>query len=300
MKARNTVGLLVIVIFFGLPFAAISVAALVSAAGAARTQHWRQAMVSGLAGALLGAVGFGILAAAFFRWKPQVQGDRLRAAHPDKPWLWRADWAEGRVRDATMSTMWLLWWAAICVNMITLPLAGLIFCDVLAYHNFRALIGLIFPCAGVALMFWAMQVTARYRRFGRSIFVMSTVPGTVGGKIAGAIEFQKPLPGNTECRMELRCVRRVGKKVSRESRPESETELWCEERTARLDTDGMLPVEFDVPPKAHETSMQNPHNRIVWRLELEAPTPGIKYTAWFEVPVFKASTEGSSEPCDRP
>lgn len=38
----------------------------------------------------------------------------LRARHPDAPWLWREDWASGRVEDSNRGTMVAAWIFAGC------------------------------------------------------------------------------------------------------------------------------------------------------------------------------------------
>lgn len=293
MKTGNRVGLVVVGLFFGLPFAAAGVFAMVTAFAALRAGIWNQAIPSALAGLVACAIGFGLLAVVFVRWKPQAQGDRLRAANPEKPWLWRKDWAEGRVSDSTASTMWFLWIAAFCFNLIFgLPLAILILWDVFSRHHYPALIALIFPAIGIGLLAWAMRATVRRRKFGTSIFAISTVPGTVGGSVAGRIEFQKPLPGDIEFTVCLRCVRRVTKTRANNSRFTSDTDLWQEEKKAKLDANANLPIRFDIPASARETDAHNPRNQIVWLLEAEAPTPDVAYVARFELPVFKNTETG--------
>jgi hypothetical protein len=89
-------------------------------------------------------------------------------------------------------------------------------------------------------------------------------------------------------RGQLRCIRRVTSRTGNR-RSTKETEFWQEERTARLDARGMLPVEFHVPVDARETDIRNRNNQIVGQLDVDAPMPGVKYAAWFEVPVFKVS-----------
>src|SRR4051812_32067402 len=46
---------------------------------------------------VFGGVGFGLLAGVSFGSKFQKRANALKAAHPDEPWRWRADWAEGRI-----------------------------------------------------------------------------------------------------------------------------------------------------------------------------------------------------------
>ncbi len=284
---------MVILTLFALPWVAISIGALIQVTHYLRVGNWHDAIGETIAVVLCGCIGFGILTAVVIKWKVAVQSAKGRAEHPNEPWLWRPDWAAGRVADSTYSNMILLWMFAVCWNAVSLPVSVLVLNDAITKGNYRALLGLVFQCLGIFLILWARKTTARWRKFGRSVFVMSSLPGSVGGTLAGAIEFQKPIRADVEFNLELSCIQRKTRKggvsVQGNNRSASmqETELWQEEKTVQLDARGAIPVEFLIPAKARAADIQKGGNQIIWRLTADAPVAGVSYTASFDVPVFK-------------
>ena len=291
MKPPTRTGL-VFLTLFALPWAAISVAGVVQAVNYARAGNLHDAIFEAIAVILCGCMGFGILTAVFVKWKVAAQATRGRAKHPNEPWLWRPDWAAGRVEDSTHSKMVLLWMFAVCWNAVSLPILFLVLHEVIVKKNFPILLALLFPCIGFGLVVWARKATARWRKFGKSVFVMSNVPGVIGGALAGAIEFQKPLQTDVEFQLQLSCIQRKTRAggVSMKSNNRSsmvETGLWQEEKTVQIDARGTIPVEFLVPAKARAADIQKGSNQIIWRLDVDAPVAGLSYSASFDVPVFK-------------
>ena len=292
MKSPTKFGLIILTLF-ALPWVAISIGALIQALHYVRAGNWHDAIGETIAVILCGSIGFGILTAVILKWKVADQSAKGRAEHPNEPWLWRPDWTVGRVTDSTQSNMVLLWLFAVCWNAVSLPISVLVLNDVMMKGNYRALLGLIFQCFGIFLILWARKTTARWRKFGKSVFVMSSVPGVVGGTLAGAIEFEKPIQTEVEFNLELSCIQRKtragGVSVQGKNRSSSmqETELWQEEKAVQLDARGAIPIEFLIPAKARAADIQKGNNQIIWRLTVDAPVAGVSYTASFDVPVFK-------------
>ncbi len=291
MKPPTRTGL-ILVTLFALPFAALSIVSLTQAIAYARTGDWHNAVFETMAVIVLGCIGFGILTVVFFKWKVAIQTARGRAKYPDKPWLWRSDWAAGRITDSAHSNLIGWWLIAICYNTFTLPILILVPHEVVVKGNYRALVALLFPCIGIVLIAVATITTRRWRKFGKSVFVMSNVPGVIGGALAGSIEFQKPLQTDVEFQLQLSCIQRKTRAggVSMKSNNRSsmvETELWQEEKTVRMDARGTIPVEFLVPAKARAADIQKSSNQIIWRLDVDAQVPDASYAASFDVPVFK-------------
>src|ERR1019366_9477228 len=53
--------------------------------------------------------------------------------------------------------------------------------------DYFAIPSLIFPLAGVVMIAWAMRIRRRFREYGESRFAMASVPGQIGGSLAGSI-----------------------------------------------------------------------------------------------------------------
>src|SRR5450755_2281075 len=73
----------------------------------------------------------------------------LKAEYPDKPWMWREDWAKSAIRDSSRATTIGLWVFTLIWNAIAIPVTlnarpGI-------SENPLALILYIFPLVGVIL-----------------------------------------------------------------------------------------------------------------------------------------------------
>ena len=184
----------------------------------------------------------------------------------------------------------IVWWLiAVCYNAFSLPVLLLLFHEVFAKGNYRALLGLVFPGLGFILLAIAISMSRRWRRFGKSVFVMSNGPGKIGGTLAGSIGVQKSFATTEmEFNLQLSCVQRKWS-GSGKQRSMKESKLWHAENTARLDANGKIPVELSVPANGREANLQNGGNQIIWRLEvdMDSSSSGPVYSATFDVPVFK-------------
>jgi hypothetical protein len=223
----------------------------------------------------------------------------LKARNPAAPWLWRRDWAAGRVDDSTRATMWLAWVFAALWNLISVPSAVLALRSSAWREKPAVLLVLLFPTIGVGMLVWAIRATLRYRRFGTSLLDLSTRPGIVGHSLAGTVRATTMLRPADGFQVALRCIRRVT--TGARNRSTTETILWEEERRVAgqvsRDSAGMgtaIPVAFAIPPDARPCDDRDSDDRILWRLEVSAGVPGIDYASSFEVPVFR--TELSATP----
>ena len=132
----------------------------------------------------------------------------------------------------------------------------------------------------------------RWRKFGQSVFQMASVPGVIGGQLAGVIRTSAKVRPEDGFHLMLRCVRRITT-GSGKQRSTSETVLWEDEQivTHELLDDmaeqSAIPVVFRHPLRLPAHRRAEPDDQTVWRLKAAAEVPGIDYSATFEVPVFK-------------
>lgn len=171
---------------------------------------------------------------------------------------------------------------------------------VLALHHGEsrlALIALIFPLAGAALLVAAVRSSIRRRKFGISRLHLSTKPALPGHGLAGTLHVGGRIRPAGGFRLVLSCVR-IETAGSGGARRTSERILWQEEqRVGGLFGTGMpgegpvtvIPVGFRIDSSAPPTDEGDPGARIVWRLTASARTPGVDYAASFEVPVFRTA-----------
>lgn len=244
---------------------------------------------------VFGGVGIGLMVAGAMNIRGGRRLLRRRLEEPERPWLWRDDWAAGEVRAGSRKEMALALAVALFWNAISLPLVILMMSDVSTRRNPVAWIFLLFPAVGAGLAAWAVRATLRALRFGKTVFEMAEIPGVLGGRLAGVIRVPVHLQAADGFRLRLVCTRTVTT-GSGKHRHTSERELWgAEQRLARelLAHDpahSALPVLFAVPfdqPPSSPPGTAGEHVR--WKLRAEARVPGIDFAVEFEVPVFKTA-----------
>ena len=288
------------VILFLLPFAAVGLFTAAMAVQSAAARNWTEALFLGLFGVTFGGVGFGGIAATLVGRRKLKEQAALEARHPDSPWLWRSDWAAGRIVDSGRATMLAAWIFAAFWNLISLPTGFLGVRSAIQKGQPAALLALLFPLVGVGLLVWAVRLTLRYRKYGVSRLELSTVPGVIGRTLTGMVRSPAGMRPVRGFQVTLSCVRRVTTRSGKNSST-SETILWQDERlvpgepnrtAAAMETH--IPVAFRLPADAVACDDTNSNNRVLWRLQLAAEVPGVDYAAQFEVPVFR--TAASDQP----
>jgi hypothetical protein len=276
---------------FALPFAGFGIFALATAVhqmltGTGDSKVWLL-LIFGL---VFSGIGLGLLFVAIFGSKVAKRQQRAQAEHPAEPWLWREDWAQGRIKSNTRSGMISAWIFAALWNLISMPMV--VFVPQQAAKNPAAYLGLIFPIVGVGLLIRAIRFTLAYLQFGRTWFEMSPVPGVIGGELKGLIQAQFPQSPEHGIRLRLTCAHRITT-GSGDNQSTRESIVWRGEASlspAQLypgPGGTSIPVHFQIPWDAQPTETRSPRDAVVWMLEALADVPGVDYHDIFEVPVFR-------------
>ncbi len=241
---------------------------------------------------VFGGVGFGMLIGGLAAHGKQRVEAALGTAHAESPWMWKADWAAGRIVTSSKTAVLAVLVFAVFWNLVSSPLWFILPGEILDKGNNVALLGLLFPAVGLLLIGWAVLSILRWRKFGQSVFQMASVPGVIGGQLAGVIQTSAKIRPEDGFHLLLRCIRRITT-GSGKSRSTSETVLWEDERIAMhelLDDQAeqsAIPVVFQIPYDCHPSDEQNLDNQTLWRLTAAAEVPGIDYVVTFDVPIFK-------------
>ena len=288
-------------VLFFLPFAAGGTVAAVLAARAAAAGDWGQAGLMAVFALVFAGVGYGGMIGTLAGGRRLADRARREAADPEAPWLWRPDWAAGRIEDGGRGTMWAAWLFAAFWNLVSLPGAVLAVREARRGGERAGWIALLFPLVGIGFVVWAVRATLRYRRYGVSVVELEAVPGVVGGTLAGVVHTTALVQPAGGFRVRLACLRRVSR-GSGKNRSTSESILWEEERQvvgeASRTARGMtttVPFAFTIPRDAQPCDSASPRDRVRWRLEASASVPGIDYASSFEVPVFRTAASDRIE-----
>ena len=190
--------------FLGTPSCIAAILAAMVAFTRARDGRWEQAALAAAIALACGAAGFGAIWWVRFHASAPDPSERLRAANPGAPWMWREDWARGEVRtsarrDANRLTIFAIAWCA-----ATFPILFIVPHRAIRSADYFAIPSLIFPLAGVVMIAWAMRLRRRLREYGESRFAIASVPGQIGGSLAGSIHPDQPLDARTTGRARTR------------------------------------------------------------------------------------------------
>jgi hypothetical protein len=300
---------LALICLFAIPFAGFGLFALSQAiqligAGPGSPPVWFPLIF----GVVFCFVGFGLIWLVFAGSKRMALDQRVKIEHPTEPWLWRKDWAEGRVKSNTRSTMWAGWIFAAFWNVVSIPIAILVVPAAAKQIGWRALLALIFPVAGVFLLIRAIRQTIAFVEFGKTYFQMASVPGVIGRDLKGVIQARFPHSPDHGIHLRLSSVHRVTTNTGN-STSTTETILWRDEtdlssgQLAAGPTGTAIPVDFRIPLDAQPTENLSFRDEFVWILEALADVPGVDYHDIFEIPVFRTQqtpTGPEAEKLDTP
>ena len=244
---------------------------------------------------------FGILAGivagivAYRKW--QKSEALLKTSHPDQPWLWKKDWATGRIKCMSTTALWVVGLFAFLWNAISSPILIVGRDQVFDPNNRGALLALLFPAVGLLMIFFWLLLLVRHRKFGDSYFQMASVPGVIGGKLAGAVFVGRHIQPPAGFTVTLTCLRTITT-GSGDNTSTSKEVLHQEEMVVTRELQGKdntrtaIPILFGLPYDALPTGARGPRESIDWVLAVNAKLQGPDYDVQFDVPVFM--TEESS------
>ena len=288
---RSSKAGLAIIFVFALPFAgfgifAFSTAVRQIATGMGNGPIWLPLLF----GVIFSSVGFGLMLAAVFGSRIHQRELRQQAEHPSEPWLWRKDWASGRIPSQTRGNMIGAWIFAASWNLVSAPILYMV--PRQAARNPAVFIGLLFPIAGIFLLLRAIRQTLAYFEFGKTYLEMAGVPGVIGRDLKGMIQARFPHSPDHGVHLRLSCVNRVTT-GSGNSSSTTESILWRDETDLNSSqiypgpAGTTIPVDFHIPWGAQATEKRSPRSQTLWLLEAIADVPGVDYHDIFEVPVFR-------------
>ena len=257
-----------------------------------RDLRWEMLCFMMLFALVFGGVGFGLLFGSVWGYRQAKAENVYKEQYPEEPWRWKEEWGGGRIQSSSKPKMIAAIVFATFWNLVSAPLWFILPNEVVDKGNRMALLGAIFPVVGIGLIVWAIRTVLRWRKYGESLFEMASVPGVVGGTLAGVIHTSQHIAPEGGFHVTLNCVRKRTTGSSKNRRT-SETILWQDERTMAREmlkddlTQSAIPVLFHVPYDQPQTSEEDSSNQVTWKLKVEAATPGIDYSASFDVPVFE-------------
>jgi hypothetical protein len=282
---------------FGAIFALAGAACVAAMLGGHAEGGSGEPWVGAVVGGVFVLAGGGIVALGIYAGRESSRQALLVEQHPDAPWMWKPEWAAGRIEGAGRAGVVAMWIFAAIWNGISWPIAPKLVEEFERGEQMALLFGL-FPVLGVVLVGLAIRTTLQQRRFGTPMLLLETIPGVVGGYLRGAVQTRAPLQGARRIDLTLTCVRRrtTG---SGKNRSTSESILFQEKGDVAPSTirpgpwGSEIRVDFRIPFDSSPTDLARPDDTTEWRVEIAIDLPGVDFQARFDVPVFR--TEQSSE-----
>lgn len=226
----------------------------------------------------------------------------LKQDHPDEPWLWRPDWAEGRVDAQPKRSTWDVWWWIACWNLLFLPVCFVVPTIVEQTGSKVPAALYLFAAGGVVFFVGAVRNDLYRKKYGSSTFEMQPLPAAPGGQVAGVVYTAAQIPpGGAE--VTLRCIEHKRPQSSRGTGSMKVLhEQSCRVMEDMLKSDPArtaIPVCFDLPPGVEVTRKKNIYYSIFWVIEIKAAARGMDYAAKFNIPVFDYEPSRSVQRMDR-
>jgi hypothetical protein len=245
-------------------------------------------------GVIFSGIGFSFMVLAIAGSRKYAHQLNIQALHPAEPWLWRDDWAAGRVKSNAKGSMVLAWVFAAFWNLISWTVTIFALPNAIREKGANSYFLLILPAAGIPLLIYAIRKTLAVLEFGKTCFEMASVPGVVGRDLKGSIQARFPHSPDHGVHLRLSCVHRYTTGSGNNSTT-TEKILWRDE--ADLNPGQLyagpvgttIPVSFHIPRDAQPTDKLNPRDEFLWQLEAMASVPGVDYHDVFEIPVFRTA-----------
>jgi hypothetical protein len=209
-----------------------------------------------------------------------------------------------RIAGNTRTNVKGLWFFAVVWNLVSAPMLVLVPPEL--ERQPLAALGFLFPVLGAGLLAWAVVTTARWRRFGDTRL---DTPSPAHAGRAWRATVHARLPQDRQAgdvvRVKLTCLRRT---ISRraDDRHVREHIVWREETELPWTgigfggTGASIPVRFDIPADALETTAVGKGEGILWVLTVEAALPGVNLKEDFDVPVRRSGSGGASPSAEAP
>jgi len=237
----------------------------------------------------------------FVEFCQQRYADTQPQKNDEQPsdWQSRKGWEKPQIASDATKGVWFIWFFAILWNAISIPLVSVL-PDEFKSGNYVALVGLLFPLAGIFLLYKAIALTLAYRHFGKVLVTMDPYPGAIGGHVGGHIQIKsldyQRANAAKKLNIKLECVYSYVS-GSGKNRSRRESIKWAEQGKPKIDNamQGVnLTFRFDIPADLPQADVEQKGAYHFWRLSVNADIPGIDLARNYNIPVFATAEKSRS------
>ena len=227
---------------------------------------------------------------------------KARQQHPNQPWLWKADWVDGKIPFSRLHNVigyWIGW------TLVTSVGFGLIrwFSEEIPQLG----VPILWAYGGAAVLsVWvgvgALVESRRYQKFGTTYCHLVGPTGVFGGWLRTRVELPLALIQGESVQAILRLMIKV---KGSDGDSSSWRTIWRIDRTVAFDEmeivsnrDTFIPVDLYIPQDIGVNTDAGSFGGHQWRLDVNAKLAGLDYDAEFEVPVFTTSDSSAVAPTE--
>lgn len=213
----------------------------------------------------------------------------------DHPWLNRKEWRDHCFRSNSKQKIYALWVFSIVWIGMCLPLL-IALEDEVYQGNYAALLGLLFPIAGLFLIKKAWTLTKEWQHYGEIKLEMDPFPGSIGGHVGGSLLVNNITDYNAKYKIELQCVHHSTSGGGKQN-SHSKKIKWAEAGFAKTEARGnavQLKFRFEVPENLPESDVEQRGSYYFWRLKVLSENSSIKLDYDYNIPVFKTRVQSKS------
>jgi hypothetical protein len=212
--------------------------------------------------------------------------------NPGRPWRASPRWQTFRIHDnpgrKIAGSLAMSVFTGLFISMFIVAIHG----DANAPLFARIIIGLmaLIPIGGLVT---ALYHALRYLKYGRASLFFRQLPFVMGQENGAILYVRRHLLASEGTELILTCIK---KEWVRQGDGSSvvEREVYREKKTVTVDLaertgrGSAVPVQFAVPDGKPETyTVEYP--MFVWHLEARSATPGVDFSARFEIPVYNVT-----------
>jgi hypothetical protein len=220
--------------------------------------------------------------------KAKLARSRLDA-NPGRPWRANRRWQTFQVHDSPgrkiAGSLAMAIFTGIFMSIFVIALHG----DNHAPLFAKIIVGLLtlIPIGGLIS---AIYHTLRYIKYGNAALVFRQIPFILGQNNSAILYVREHIAAEKGTELTLQCLRKEWVKNGNKSSLE-EREIYSEKKTVETDLanrsgrGSAIPVQFIIPENQPETFTAELPN-FIWRLTAKAATPGVDFSAQFNIPVY--------------
>jgi FtsH-binding integral membrane protein len=198
-----------------------------------------------------------------------------------------------QINSVEKSSHWILVVMGIIFLLVSLPILFSIAEEVRRGNN-GIFVALIFPLAGLAMLFSGYKMRQKFLFFGPTPLVPSPAIGQVGGQIGGHIELDKPW-AKRKLTVTLSCIHTYTSGSGKNSTTHRDI-LW-QEHDKPLDrpngAGSKIEFCFDVPAGERPADSHKGRGKVHWEISLEGLVDFMEFKRSWKVPA-EAGTQQSS------